>query len=347
MDNLQIFDVALDQNFDIFVLIKVAEVREDRNGKKYISFTFQDRSGSIEGKFWGATDQDIERFTSGQVVALAGKRELYNGKPQVRINSLRLATDEEPNDPSDYVERGPMTRTEMVNEVLAAVEGFENTTIDAIVRYLLREVSWDFFTYPAAKKNHHAYVGGLGFHTISMLRLAQAVASQYDNINKDLLYAGVIIHDIGKTVEFTDPMSTEYTVEGNLIGHISIVDEMITLAVDKLGFDQYSEDVVLLKHMVLAHHGKQEWGSPVSPHLLEAEILHHLDNLDASIQMMTTALDHTEPGEFSARIFGMDNRAFYKPKGQVANEENQNQDQEDEEITLDLKGSNDDLPFFE
>ncbi|MEY8370889.1 HD domain-containing protein [Aerococcaceae bacterium 50-4] len=340
MDNQQIFDMALDQQFDIYVLIKVAEVREDRNGKKYISFTFQDRSGSIEGKFWGATEEDIEQYTSGQVVALAGKRELYNGKPQVRINGLRLANDSEPNDPSDYVERGPMTRTEMVNEVLAVVEGFENTTIDAIVRYLLREVSWDFFTYPAAKKNHHAFVGGLGFHTISMLRLAQAVANQYDGINKDLLYAGVIIHDIGKTVEFTDPMTTEYTVEGNLIGHISIVDEMITLAVDQLEFDQYSEDVILLKHMVLAHHGKQEWGSPVSPHLLEAEILHHLDNLDASIQMMTTALDHTEPGEFSARIFGMDNRAFYKPKGQAVVEK----DQDDDDNTL---SNDDDLPFFE
>ncbi len=317
MDNLQIFDVALDQQFDIYVLIKVAEVREDRNGKKYISFTFQDHSGSIEGKYWGATEEDINQYTSGQVVALGGKRELYNGKPQVRINSLRLATDSEPNDPSDYVERGPMTRDEMVQEVLAAVEGLENKTIEAVVRELLRKVSWDFFTYPAAKKNHHAYVGGLGFHTISMLRLAQAVANQYEGINTDLLYAGVIIHDIGKTVEFTDPMTTEYTVEGNLIGHISIVDEMITLAVDKLGFDQHSEDIILLKHMVLAHHGKQEWGSPVNPHLLEAEILHHIDNLDASIQMMTTALDHTEPGEFSARIFGMDNRAFYKPTNQT------------------------------
>src|SRR5699024_9684425 len=273
MDNLQLFDVALDHNFNIFVLIKVAEVREDRNGKKYISFTFQDRSGSIEGKFWGATDEDIEQYTSGQVVALAGKRELYNGKPQVRINGLRLATDGEPNDPSDYVERGTMTRTEMVNEVLAAVEGFEKTTIDAIVRYLLREVSWDFFTYPAAKKNHHAYVGGLGFHTISMLRLAQAVVSQYDNINKDLLYAGVIIHDIGKTVEFTDPMSIVYKVQGKHIGHISIVQNMITLVVDKLGFDQYSDDVGLLMRMVFSTHGTQESSSLVTPRLFYAEIL--------------------------------------------------------------------------
>lgn len=322
MENLKIFDVPLDDNFETYVLIKVAEVREDRNGKKYISFTFQDHSGSIEGKFWGATEEDIERFTSGQVVHLAGRRELYNGKPQVRINAIRVAREDEPNDPSDYVERGPMTRNEMVEEVFDVVQGFQNPTIDAIVRELLRQVSWDFFTYPAAKKNHHAYVGGLGFHTISMLRLAQAVAKQYEGINKDLLYGGVILHDIGKTIEYTDPMMTEYTVEGNLIGHISIVDELITLAVEKLKndpqyeelqIDHHNEDVILLKHMVLAHHGKQEWGSPVNPHILEAEILHHIDNLDASIQMMTTALDRTEPGEFSARIFGMDNRAFYKP----------------------------------
>ncbi|OYQ66401.1 3'-5' exoribonuclease YhaM family protein [Aerococcus sp. 1KP-2016] len=314
MDNLKIFDVPLDQNFDLYLLIKVAEIREDRNAKKYISFTFQDKSGSIDGKYWSATEEDIAKYTSGNVVRLAGKRELYNGNPQVRITGIRLATDEEPNNPSDYVEQGPMTDEEMKAEIKAALDGFQNPVIDTIVRKILNTVYKDFFVYPAAKKNHHAFVGGLGFHTVSMLRLAQAIANQYTNINKDLLYAGVILHDIGKTVEFTDPMSTEYSTEGNLIGHISIIDEMITLAVDQLGLDQHQEEVVLLKHMVLAHHGKQEWGSPVNPHVLEAEVLHHIDNLDASIQMMTTALDHTEPGEFSARIFGLDNRNFYKPK---------------------------------
>ncbi|RPA60533.1 HD domain-containing protein [Aerococcus agrisoli] len=314
MDNLKIFDVALDHNFDLYLLIKVAEIREDRNGKKYISFTFQDKSGSIDGKYWGATEEDIAKYTSGNVVRLAGKRELYNGTPQVRITGIRLATDEEPNNPSDYVEQGPMTDAEMKEEIKEVVAGFQNPVISAIVRKILNNVHKDFFLYPAAKKNHHAFVGGLGFHTISMLRLAQAIANQYTNINKDLLYAGVLLHDVGKTVEFTDPMSTEYSTEGNLIGHISIIDEMITLAVNELEIDQHQEEVVLLKHMVLAHHGKQEWGSPVNPHILEAEVLHHIDNLDASIQMMMTALDHTEPGEFSARIFGLDNRNFYKPK---------------------------------
>ena len=117
-------------------------------------------------------------------------------------------------------------------------------------------------------------------------------------------------------IELSGPIATRYTLEGNLVGHIVLIDEQIVEACQKLGIDQQSQDVILLRHMILAHHGLMEYGSPVQPHLMEAEILHHLDDLDASIQMMKGALDHTEKGEFSERIFGLDGRNFYKPENQ-------------------------------
>lgn len=314
MDYNRIYDIPENEQFETYVLIKVAEKRQDRNGKMFIAFTFEDRSGDISGMYWGATEEDVERFQSGLVVHLAGRRESYNGKPQVRINHLRLATDEEPNDPAIYVDKGPMDKQEMIDEIHTLLDEIDNPTLNQLVRKILNQSAKKFFVYPAAKKNHHAFVGGLGFHTISMLRLAQSIANQYPIINKSLLYSGVLLHDIGKTIELSDPVTTEYTLKGNLIGHISIISEWISKAAEELGIDEDDEDVLLLKHMVLSHHGKQEWGSPVRPHLLEAEVLHHIDNLDASIEMMREAYNRTEPGQFTERIFGLDNRNFYKPK---------------------------------
>lgn len=312
MTTQRIYEVAVDENFEIFMLIKVADVRQDRNGKDYIALTFQDKSGSIDGKYWSATPEEIERYQGGSVVLLGGKRELYKGTPQVRITSMRLATEEEPSTADQYVEEGPMSREEMIEEINSALGDITDPTINKIVRHILNQTANDFFVYPAAKKHHHAFVGGLGFHTISILKLAQHVAGQYPGINRSLLFSGALLHDVGKTVELSDPLTTEYTVEGNLIGHISIVADMISDACRALDIDKDDEKVILLKHMVLSHHGKQEWGSPVTPHLLEAEILHHLDNLDASIQMVKGALEHTEPGNFSERIFGLDGRNFFK-----------------------------------
>lgn len=168
-----------------------------------------------------------------------------------------------------------------------------------------------FLLYPAATKNHHEYVSGLAYHVVSMLDLAKAIADFYPSLDKDLLYAGVILHDLGKVIELSGPISTSYTVEGNLLGHISIMVNEIGEAAKELGIS--GEEVVILQHMVLSHHGKPEWGSPKMPMVKEAEILHHIDNIDAKMNMLDRALERVKPGEFTERIFALDNRSFYKP----------------------------------
>ncbi|WP_143211951.1 HD domain-containing protein, partial [Listeria fleischmannii] len=149
----------------------------------------------------------------------------------------------------------------------------------------------------------------------SMLRLAKSISDLYPSVNRDLLYAGVILHDLGKVIELSGPVSTTYTLEGNLIGHISIVVEEVSKMAEELNIE--GEEVVILKHILLAHHGKGEWGSPKPPLVREAEILHQIDLMDASMNMMEKALRHTKPGEFSERIFGLDNRSFYRPSFDV------------------------------
>lgn len=309
----KLFDYQNDENLDLFVLIKTADVRIAKNGKQFIAFTFQDQSGQIGGKYWDASDEDVAKFTAGQVIHLQGKRELYQNNPQVKIYKLRLTTGDEPQTIDQFIPKAPVQVTEMQDEFGATLFEITNPNWQRLVRHLMQKHQAEFFSFPAAKTNHHAFSGGLAYHTLSMLRLAKTIAAQYPQIDEALLYAGVILHDLGKTLELSGPVSTEYTVRGNLIGHIVLVDEEIVRACDTLKIDVNAEDMLLLRHVILAHHGLMEYGSPVRPQVLEAEVLHQIDELDASITMMTQSLQHAEAGQFTERLFAMDGRRFYRP----------------------------------
>ncbi|WDC92456.1 HD domain-containing protein [Latilactobacillus curvatus] len=309
----KLFDYQNDENLDLFVLIKTADVRIAKNGKQFIAFTFQDQSGQIGGKYWDASDEDVAKFTAGQVIHLQGKRELYQNNPQVKIYKLRLTTGDEPQTVDQFIPKAPVQVTEMQDEFGAMLFEITNPNWQRLVRHLIQKHQAEFFSFPAAKTNHHAFSGGLAYHTLSMLRLAKTIAAQYPQIDEALLYAGVILHDLGKTLELSGPVSTEYTVRGNLIGHIVLVDEEIVRACDTLKIDVNAEDMLLLRHVILAHHGLMEYGSPVRPQVLEAEVLHQIDELDASITMMTQSLQHAEAGQFTERLFAMDGRRFYRP----------------------------------
>lgn len=324
MADKQLMAYAVGEQMNLMALLKNVSVRVAKNGKQYLDLTFEDQSGEITGKFWDASTADIERYQAGRVVRLAGKRENYQGSPQVKIGSLRLANADEPHDPSDFVVHAPMKASEMEDELNQVVFEITSQVWNRIVRFLIAKHRDAFFTYPAAKRNHHAFQGGLAYHTLSILRLAHSVVKQYPTLDAPLLYAGAILHDLGKVIELSGPVSTQYTVEGNLLGHISIVDGEIVSACNELKFDLNNENVVLLRHMILAHHGLLEYGSPVRPRLLEAEVLHQLDELDASIMMMTNAIEHTAPGEFGERLFAMDGRSFYRPnEPQIGEQDNQ------------------------
>lgn len=316
----KIYEFEIDEPLELFALIKSADVRKAKNNKPFIAFTFQDKSGQIDGKYWDAKEEDILRFQAGTVVHVTGKRELYQNNPQLRITKLRPINEGELFTPDMFMERAPMRTEDMVEEINQTLFEITSAPINRIVRHILSKYHKAFFDFPAAKRHHHAFPGGLSYHTVSILRLAKAVVKNYPNINQSLLYGGVILHDIGKTVELTGSMATEYTLKGNLIGHIVLMDEEITKACEVLKINEDNEDVILLKHVVLAHHGKLEFGSPVKPHVMEAEIIHHLDMLDASINMIDTALQRTAEGAFSERIFGLENRMFYKPHGPLKSE---------------------------
>lgn len=310
---MKINQMKKDELFEGVYLIKKAEVRKTRAGKDFIAFTFQDDTGEISGNMWDAQTYNVEEFVAGKIVHMKGRREVYNGTPQVNQITLRNIKNGEPNDPRDFKEKPPINVDNVREYMEQMLFKIENATWQRVVRALYRKYNKEFFTYPAAKTNHHAFESGLAYHTATMVRLADSIGDIYPELNKSLMFAGIMLHDLAKVIELSGPDNTEYTIRGNLIGHISLIDEELTKILAELNIDDTKEEVTVLRHVILSHHGQLEYGSPVRPRIMEAEIIHMIDNIDANMMMMTTALNRVNEGEMTNRIFAMDNRSFYKP----------------------------------
>lgn len=311
MEKKGILHYAVGDQFDSHLLIKSSARALASNGKPFLTLIFQDKSGEIEAKLWDATDTDEQSYQPQTIVRINGDIQNYRGRMQLRIRQIKAATPEESVRLSDFIETAPLETEEMQAKINQYIFDMKNPNIQRITRHLVKKHQQAFLEYPAATKNHHEFVSGLAYHVVSMLDLAKSIAGLYPSLDTDLLYSGVILHDLGKVLELSGPISTSYTVEGNLLGHITIMVNEIGKTADELGIK--GEEVMVLQHLVLSHHGKAEWGSPKAPLIKEAEILHYIDNLDAKMNMLDRALERVKPGEFSERIFPLENRSFYKP----------------------------------
>lgn len=298
-------------SLELYLLIKSVTKGITQAGKPYLTLIFQDKTGDIEAKLWDCKKEDEEQYIAGAIVKVTGEVMSYRGRNQLKIFAIRLASESDNVNVEDFLETAPLSQEEMMEIITQYVFKLKNPKIQRITRYLLNKHHKAFLQYPAATKNHHEYVSGLAYHVVSMLKLANAIAELYPSLDTDLLYAGVILHDLGKVTELSGAVAASYTTEGILLGHISIVMSEITEAAKELDID--GEEVTVLKHLVLSHHGKAEWGSPKPPLIKEAEILHYIDNIDAKMNMLDRALARVEEGEFTERVFALDNRSFYKP----------------------------------
>jgi len=295
-----------------FFLIHRATQGVTAQGKDYMTLYLQDKSGDIEAKLWTVTKDDMKILKPEIIVWVKGDVINYRGRKQMKVNQFRLATAEDGVKTQDFVDGAPLSPNEIQDELSHFILEIENAHLQRITRHLLKKYQDKFFTYPAASSHHHNFAGGLSYHVLTMLKIAKSLCDIYPLLNRSLLYSAIILHDIGKVRELSGPVATTYTVEGNLLGHISIASDEVAEAAKELGID--SEEVMLLRHMILAHHGKMEFGSPKLPHLKEAEILFFIDNIDAKMNMFDKPFKKTEKGQFTERIFGMDNRQFYNPE---------------------------------
>ncbi|MEO1992848.1 MAG: HD domain-containing protein [Pirellulales bacterium] len=282
---------AVDQVF----LASRKQLRPNRHGQLYLQVELADRSGSITGRMWNASDYQFEAFDDGEFVQVEGVTQVYSGNLQVIIQSISRA------DPRlvDESEFRVLTDDDLcalrveLTEILSTIE---HPQLAACISETLSDE--DLMTAvtrsPAGIKQHHAYAGGLLEHIVSLLRIADRVAPLYPDLSRDLLLVGILFHDIGKTSELESEQGFSYTDAGQLLGHIvlglEIIEEKIQAAEHRLGTPFDAELVSRIKHMVASHHGEYEYGSPKLPMTLEAVALHHIDQLDARMAATTQLL---------------------------------------------------------
>ncbi len=271
---------------DLF-LIKSARLAETRAGKPYLLLTLADRSGEISGPAWDNAEALEPICTTGAVVRVRGQVQTYNNKLQVQIKNVE-AVDDTAWQPEAFVAASTRSQDDMRTELDRLISGVRTPYLRALLKHIFDGAATGplFQTAPAAKGIHHAYLGGLLEHSLSMARVAALLADHYRGVDRDLLVAGALLHDIGKTEELLNTTGViEYTDVGRLKGHLVIGCEMIGRAVR--GIDGFPDDVLThLQHLVLSHHGRLEFGSPVMPMTAEALLLSFIDDLDAKMNLV-------------------------------------------------------------
>jgi len=297
-----------------YCLLKSVEQKTTQKGLPYLDLALIDAEGEIVAKFWDYRPEAHGPFAANDLVKVRGTVSVYNGQDQFRVERMRRADERDDVRMEDFVPSAPRPGQEMFDEIYALVEGFANEDLRRLLLAILDERREALLYWPAAYRLHHAVRAGLLWHIASMLRLAQAIASQYEQLNAELLYAGVILHDIEKYSDFevaATGLATGYTLKGNLVGHLAGGAAYLSLKGREL--ETPDELLILLQHMLISHHGDPEFGAAIRPMFLEAEVLSEIDLLDARINQVSAALEGVQPGEYTSKLWALDNRKFYKP----------------------------------
>ena len=312
--NKKICDMAVGDQVEGFYVLKTAQIRTSNSGRPFLAAVVSDKTGSMEAKAWDYAGP-ISQRCEGQVLKIRGTVSEFRGALQLTMERLRLA------EPGDPVDRGALVATAPIDpqqawaEVERLMESIADEDYRAVCRRLLEEKGEALRTIPAAKTVHHGFLGGLLMHTWSMLRLADFLAGLYaGTVDRSLLLAGTLLHDLAKAEEFSfSPLGlvTEYSVKGQLLGHLVMGAQAVARAAEELGVPE--EKSVLLQHMILSHHGQPEFGAAVVPMCAESELLSLIDTMDSRMEIYREALEETPEGAFSKRIFALEKRIYHHP----------------------------------
>ncbi len=315
-------------NGDLF-LVTDCKMGTGNTGKRYLSVSLQDASGTIEGKKWDVAPEDEDIFQKGNLVSIDGDVLSYRDQLQMKIYEAESVS-KEGVDWSMFVANAPVAKDKMVLKLKSYLDSIQDPDVKSLVCESLKGYKEKYLSWPAASKNHHNYVGGLLYHSLTMADAAASLAKIYPSLNRDVLLGGVLLHDLGKTIELSGPEATVYTLEGKLLGHLTIGASIVREAGKRLGFDAYplsgnptSEEEekafrryelwVCFQHMLLSHHGKAEFGSPIPPLTREALAVSMIDDFDAKMMILDKAFGSIQKGETTLKLFTMDERSFYYP----------------------------------
>jgi 3'-5' exoribonuclease len=299
MPHTFISDLKPGDRINQFFLVKRKERRQTRTGKDYLDITLADRTGTLGAKIWSeAVDQVDPFFAEGQFAGVAGRVESYQDEPQLSIDRIKGIQHWSPEqldsagfDPDLLIPVSNLDISCLWNELITAVkEEIQHPALRALTLALLENYEEGWKQWPASKIYHHAYKGGLLEHTCRVVQLARVVGRLFPELNQDLVLAGAVLHDIGKLQELEGYLSAHNTYAGQLLGHLALGWAMIGEAAKELTWDDPNL-LLQLEHIVLAHHGQLEFGSPVLPQTREALVVHMVDDLEGKIRMMS---DHLE-----------------------------------------------------
>jgi 3'-5' exoribonuclease len=273
-------------------LVQAKEIRQKKTGEPYLSLVLGDRTGELDAKMWDNVSEVMETFERDDFVRVKGLLQVYNNRPQFTVHRLQRV-EEASVELADFFPSSRRPAEEMAAELREVVASIADPHIRALLDLFLADdsVMCRYAKAPAAKFIHHAYLGGLIEHVLSVCRLCRLVGGHYAGVDVDLLLAGAILHDIGKIHELSYDRSFSYTSEGQLLGHIMIGVRMLE---EKLaGLPDFPPRLrTLLTHLILSHHGTLEFGSPKVPMFPEALLLHYLDDLDSKMECMRALVDH-------------------------------------------------------
>lgn len=296
---------------DIFVLSEKI-LSQKKDGNNFLNVTLSDKTGTVKGVVWDNVDQISAGVSSGDFVHIRGSVNEYREAFQLVIKNMEKCSADVIN-PSDFLPTTSRDIDSMFERLSRITASIKNAYFKKLIEAFWndKEFVHKFKTAPAAKKMHHAYIGGLLEHTLSMVSLADKVAGHYSGINRDLLLAGATLHDIGKIKEFEYKFSIDYSDAGRLLSHIVMGIEMID---EKLaGIEDFPKDkMLLLKHMIVSHHGAREFGSPEPPKTIEAVILNYIDEIDSKVKGIRDFIATEDPNETWTSFHRMLGRHFYK-----------------------------------
>ncbi len=309
--------------FHGFLLAQEAAFKTSAKGTDYLELKLSDASGDLKAFLWDirAIEGDLDAVKADAFLKVKGTLSSYNGRLQMRLDKVRFAEDAEVGDLAHFFPVSQRPVPEMLEELDRWIASIADPWIQKLLQTLFvedAELRAAFAKAPAAKSMHHAYLGGLLEHTLSILGMADRACGHYRAMNRDLVLAGVLLHDVGKTAELSYARGFGYTDAGNLIGHISMEAQWIQKATEaQEGFPD--ELRMHLLHIVLAHHGRLEFGSPVLPKTPEALLVHYLDDLDGKLEVMFRAIGEEGGARWSAYSRSLD-RMIYKVRWpQVSN----------------------------
>jgi len=293
MKDFYIRDCAQHENQTITTTFVVAakQIKPKKTGDLYIALTLADRTGQIEAKIWDNVNECLDTFDQDDFIKVKGLLNKYNNRFQLTIHKVRKCEEHEV-DFSDYLPKTDKDVDTLWQALRGFVDSFQNEQLKALLRAFMAdpEIEHRYKNAPAAKSLHHAFVGGLLDHVVSLFRSCDLVARNYPQIDRDLLLSGAFLHDIGKLHELSYARSISYTTSGQLLGHMIIELEMLHAKIALVpGFTP--ELKILLEHMIISHHGQYEFGSPKLPMFPEALMLHYLDDLDSKMESMRAQLE--------------------------------------------------------